>query len=135
MIKFSEVKVGDYLMAEYEGQQVKGEVTRINRDEKQVGVHNGVQEFFFSVDHLHPIPLNEEELLALNFEREDVGNNAVKYKKGAFRIVLLQKGNFSEMEIWYREDRRHNPNIHFVHQLQNHYYDMTKVHLTSEAMA
>lgn len=132
MIKFNDIKIGDFVMGEYEGQMWEGEVTRLNGDEKQVEVKTDVQEFWFNTDHLHPIPLNEEQLMKLSFTKQENGDNSTKYMKGAFRIVLPTRGDFSHMEMWYREDKRHNPNVHFVHQLQNQYLDMTKVHLTKE---
>lgn len=133
MIKFNDIKIGDFVMGEYEGKMWEGEVTRLNGDEKQVCVKTEVQEFWFETDHLHPIPLNEEQLLKLSFTKQENGETT-KYMKGAFRIVLPHTGDFSKMEMWYREDKRHNPNVHFVHQLQNHYLDMTKVHLTKDPM-
>ncbi len=133
MIKFSDIKIGDFVMGEYDGKMWEGEVTRLNGDEKQVCVQTDVQEFWFETDHLHPIPLNEEQLLKLSFTKQENGETT-KYMKGAFRIVLPHTGDFSKMEIWYREDKRHNPDVHYVHQLQNHYLDMTKVHLTKDPM-
>ncbi|MBC7904096.1 MAG: hypothetical protein H7Y27_11765, partial [Gemmatimonadaceae bacterium] len=53
----------------------------------------------------------------------------VKYMKGAFRVVVPSRDNFSDIEIWYREDRRHFNHALFVHELQNHHYSMTKVEL------
>jgi hypothetical protein len=135
MIKFSEIKVGDYVLAEYEGQQRNGEVTRLNGDEKQVCVETDVQEFWYETAHLFPIALNDESLTWLNFTKEDREDGSVKYKKGSFRLVVPKKGDFSSIEMWYREDKRHHPDVHFVHQLQNHYNDMVKVHLTNEVMA
>lgn len=134
MIKFSDIKTGDFIMGEYEGKMWEGEVTRLNGDEKQVCVETGVQEFWFEQDHLYPIPLNEEQLLKLNFTKHENGDGSVKYLKGAFRLLIPHQGDFSKLEIWYREDKRHNPNIHYVHQLQNHYFEMTKVHLTKEPL-
>ena len=135
MIKFNDIKIGDFVMGEYEGKMWEGEVTRLNGNEKQVEVKTEVQEFWFEQEHLYPIPLTEEELLKLSFTKaEDNGGASVKYMKGSFRIVLPVKGDFSKMEMWYREDIRHNPNVHFVHQLQNHYLDMTKIHLTKNPM-
>ena len=61
-------------------------------------------------------------------------DGSVKYLKGSFRLVTPNKGDFSHIEMWYREDRRHNPDVHFIHQLQNHYLDMTKVHLTKDVI-
>lgn len=135
MIKFNEIKVGDYVVVEYGGQKRDGEVTRLNGDEKQVCVETEVQEFWYETDQLFPIPLSDEELMKLNFSKEEQGDGSVKYKKGSFRLVTPAKDDFSTLEMWWREDRRLHPNVHYVHQLQNHYLDMTKIHLTKELMA
>ena len=50
--------------------------------------------------------------------------------KGAFRVHLNQPNDFSSLDFWYREDRRHVNEHLAVHQLQNYYLSMTKVHLT-----
>lgn len=134
MIKFSDIKIGDYVNAEFDGKLTTGEVVRLNGDEKQVCVKTNVQEFWFSTDHLYPIDLSEDALLNLSFAKQANDDGSVKYMKGSFRIVTPVAGDFSKMEIWYREDRRHNPDVHFVHQLQNQYLDMTKIHLTAEPM-
>jgi hypothetical protein len=81
---------------------------------------------------LHPIPINDAELTAMHFDKEVFDDGAIKYKKEAFRIVIAKADDFSNMDIWYREDRRHHPAIQYIHELQNHYHDMTKVHLTAE---
>ncbi len=132
MIKFNDIKIGDFVQAEYEGQLTTGEVVNLNGDEKQVCVLTDVQEFWFETDHLHPITLDEAALLNLGFSKEPQSDGSAKYKKGSFRIVTPISGDFSKMEMWYREDKRHNPNVHYVHQLQNQYLDMTKIHLTRE---
>lgn len=134
MIKYNEIKIGDYLKAEYEGKMWEGEVVNLNGDEKQVCVKTAVQEFWFETDHLYPIDLTEDALLKLAFTKQVNGDNSVKYMKGSFRIVTPVAGDFSQLEIWYREDRRHNPEVKYVHQLQNHYLDMTKIHLTDAKM-
>ena len=134
MIKFSEIKIGDYVRAEYEGKTWEGEVTRLNGDEKQVEVKTEVQSFWFETDKLHPIVLNEDVLLNLGFKKHVNDDGSVKYMKGSFRIVTPVADDFSRMEMWYREDRRHNPDVHHVHQLQNQYLDMTKIHLTDDPM-
>jgi hypothetical protein len=134
MIKFSDIKMGDYLMGEFEGKMWTGEVVRLNNEDKQVCVETDVQEFWFSPEHLHPIPLSDEALRNLSFEREELEDGRVKYKKASFRLVIRKKDDFSNIDIWYREDRRHNPDIHYVHQLQNAHLQMTKIHLTREAV-
>ncbi|TAH09766.1 MAG: hypothetical protein EAZ12_05810 [Sphingobacteriia bacterium] len=134
MIKFSNIQIGDYMMGEYEGKMWEGEVTRLNGDEKQVCLKTEVQEFWFSIDHLYPITLNEEALLNLRFTKQSNEDGSVKYSKGSFRIVTPKAGDFSSIEMWYREDKRHHPDVHFVHQLQNQYHDMTKIFLTRDPM-
>ena len=135
MIKFQDIKVGDYLMADNDGDIRKGEVTNLNGDEKQVCVDTGIQEFWFETNQLKAIPLDDEELTNLKFTRQENEDGSVKYLKGAFRILLPAKGNFSTLEIWYRDERRHIMQPLSVHQLQNHFYDMTKVQLNNKSFA
>lgn len=128
MIKFNELKPGDLVMAEYEGQKWEGVVKELNHNEKEVCVETEVQDFWFTPEHLFPIPLNEQQLFNLGFQKVDNGNGA-KYMRDSFRLQIPSKDDFSNIEIWWREDRRslHHPIT--VHELQNHYYEMTKVEL------
>ena len=135
MIKFQDIKVGDYLMADNDGDILQGEVTNLNGDEKQVCVDTGIQEFWFETNQLKAIPLDEEQLENLKFTQQQNEDGTVKYLKGAFRIQLPAKGNFSTLEIWYRDEKRHIMQPLSVHQLQNHFYEMTKVHLNNESFA
>lgn len=129
MIKFSNIKPADIVMAEYEGQKMIGTVTDLNREDKQVCVETAVQEFWFSPDQLHPIPLDETQLQMLGFQKQPQPDGSTKYLKDSFRIMVPPGGDFSKMDIWWREDRRHLTSAIAVHELQNHYYDMTKVEL------
>ena len=133
MIKFQEIKVGDYLLADNDGDVKRGEVTNLNGDEKQVCVDTGDQEFWYETSQLSPIPLDESQLLDLKFNKELNGNGTVKYLKGAFRLLLAAPDDFSRLEIWYRDERRHIMQPINVHQLQNHFLEMTKVHLNDES--
>ena len=132
MIKFHEVKVGDYLIADNDGDNRRGEVTNLNGDEKQVCVDTG-QEFWYETSQLIAIPLNEEELMSLKFHKQVNDDGTVKYLKGAFRILIPKETDFSRMEIWYRDETRHILQPINVHNLQNHFYEMTKVHLNDES--
>ncbi len=135
MIHFHELKLGDYVIAEFEGKKSDGEVTRLNHDEKQICVETDVQEFWYEQDQLYPMPITDESLQKLNFVKEKMPDGSVKYKKGSFRIVIPRENDFASLEMWYREDKRHHPDVHYIHQLQNHYLQMTKIHLTNEVMA
>ena len=133
MIKFNELKAGDYVLAESDGQAWAGEVTDFNHDEKEISVYNGVQDFWFKDEDLYPLPLDENQLLRLKFQKHVNEDGSVKYMKGAFRIQTPQQGNFSNFEIWYRDEKRHIMQPISVHNLQNHFYEMTKVHLNDES--
>lgn len=133
MIKFNELQQGCYVMAQYEERTVQGEVTELKRDQKLACINDGVQDFWFDADHLQPIPITHNELLKLNFTFQLNDDGTVKYSKGAFRIQLQAANQFTNYEIWYREDKRKIHQLIHIHELQNLYNDMTKVYLTSEA--
>lgn len=132
MIKFQEIKVGDYLIADNDGDKKQGEVTNLNHDEKQVCVNTGAQDFWYETEQLSPIPLDEEQLDRLKFQRQVNEDGSVKYMKGAFRMLVPAGGDLSRFEIWYRDERRQIMQPINVHNLQNHFYEMTKVHLNDE---
>ncbi|MGB4846116.1 MAG: hypothetical protein WBP16_16735 [Ferruginibacter sp.] len=132
MIQFHEIKVGDYLIADNDGDKKQGEVTDLNGNEKQVCVNTGAQDFWYETEQLSPIPLDDEQLMKLKFQKEENGDGTVKYMKGAFRMMLPAKDSFSKFEVWYRDEHRQVLQPINVHQLQNHYYEMTKVHLNDE---
>lgn len=134
MIKFNELKQGDYVLAETDGQAFQGEVTNFNYDEKEISVYNGVQEFYFKSEDLYPIPLDEEQLFKLKFSKQVNDDGSIKYSKGAFRIQTREQDNFSNFEIWYRNEKRIILHHIAVHELQNHYLAMTKVHLTDDVI-
>jgi hypothetical protein len=131
MIKFSELKPGDIILADYEDRKWEGIVKELNREDREVCVETDVQKFWFTPDNLHPIMLDDEQLRKLHFEKQEK-DGIVKYLKGAFRIQLSQNKGFSDFEMWYREDRRHIKQPIAVHELQNHYYQMTKVELNED---
>ena len=127
MLKLGELKEGDMVRIEDEGVSREGTVVDISREEKQALINNGVQEFWYDLDQIYPVPLDDEQLTRLGFVKE-VDGDSVKYMKGPFRIVIVNN-NFSDIEMWYREDRRHFNTPIGVHHLQNLYHNMTKVHL------
>ncbi len=131
MIKFSELKPGDIVLADYEGKQWEGIVKDLNREDKEVCVETDVQQFWFTPDQLYPVLLDDSQLQKLHFEKQE-SDGTVKYKKDAFRILLSKDKGFSDFEMWYREDRRHIKQPLAVHELQNHYYQMTKVELNED---
>ncbi|MFN4286416.1 MAG: hypothetical protein ACK4E8_10685 [Lacibacter sp.] len=131
MIKISDLKEGDLLLVNNEGVTMEGEVTEVDPVQKLVKVATGEgNEFWYEAEALTPIPLSDAALKKLHFERVDEPDGGVKYMKGAFRVHIKRPDDFSSLDFWYREDRRHVNEHLAVHQLQNYYLSMTKVHLT-----
>lgn len=128
MLKLSDLKPGDIISINDEGVQREGTVVKISHEEHQALVNNGIQEFWYSLDELKAIPLDENQLDLLGFTKEEQ-NGGMKYKKDSFRLVTPKKGDFSNIEMWWREDRRHFSFPLGVHELQNLHLSMTKVHL------
>jgi len=128
MLKISALKHGDIIMVNDDGVMREGVVTKIDHGEHLACVDNGIQEFWYEESEMEPLPINEESLLNLGFTKEEE-NGGVKYKKDSFRLVTPHKGDFSNIEMWWREDRRHFNTPIGVHDLQNLHLDMTKIPL------
>ena len=129
MIPFHELRIGDIVLIEFNGQRMEGEVTDKADADRLICVDNEVQGFWYTPDDLVGIPLDENQLMKFGFEKEVQPDGSIKYLRGPFRILLPQAGSFAHFEMWYREDRRHIIEHISVHQLQNHYHQMTKVDL------
>ncbi len=129
MLKLGELKAGDIIKVNDDGVEREGAVLEISHEQHQALVDNGVQEFWYSPEDMFPIPVDEHQLLKLGFQMQDLNGDGRKYMKGAFRIVTPKIGDFSNIEMWYREDRRHFNYPIGVHQLQNLHLQMTKVPL------
>lgn len=133
MLKFSDLKIGDYVIASNDGDARRGEITNLNGNEKQVCVDTGAQSFWYETDQLEALPITDEELRSLKFHRETQEDGTIKYMKGAFRMLVPKEGDFSRLEIWYRDEQRHIVHPIHLHELQNHFYEMTKVYLNNES--
>lgn len=129
MVKISELKPGNLVVVEYEDRRWEGIVTDVNREDKEVGVDTGVQEFWFRLEHVYPVPMSDAALFKLGFSKEFLENGMVKYIRGPFRMLVKDDGKFAPLEIWYREDRRYFNEPIYIHDLQNKYLEMTKVDL------
>lgn len=132
MLKFNELKKGDYVIADFDGNKQVGMVTGLMLGAHDVCINNGVQEFWFSPKDLTAVDITDEELDRLKFKKQTNEDGTIKYMKGAFRMVTAGVGNFEKMEIWYRDEKRHIQHPIKLHQLQNHFYEMTKVHLNED---
>ena len=69
MIRMQELKRGDFVLADYDGVRSEGVVKDLNWEDKEVCLETDVQEFWFKPEVLHAIPLSEEQLQKLNFQK------------------------------------------------------------------
>ena len=132
MVRITEFKQGDIVHVTDAGVERVGVVTGITREDNMVCIDTGVQEFWFAPEDIIPVPLTESQLInTLGFEKEETADG-MKYKKGPFRVVVHDPGNYTNIDVWYREDHRHFNHPIYVHELQNHHLQMTKVPLEAE---
>lgn len=128
MLKIGDLKSGDIVLLNDQGIMREGKVVNVSNEQNQVLVNNGIQEFWYNPEDMTAVPLDESQLIKFGFSKEEE-NGSVKYKLESFRLVTPKKGDFSNIEMWWREDKRHFGFPLSVHELQNLYLDMTKVHL------
>ena len=128
MLKINELKSGDVIMVNDDGVMREGRVVSTSLEENQALVNNGIQDFWYSPEDMTPVNLSEEHLMRFGFTKEEL-DGGVKYKKDSFRLLTPKKGDFSNVEMWWREDRRHFGMPIGVHHFQNLFMDMTKIHL------
>lgn len=131
MIKFNELKQGGHVITDFDGDKRRGEVEELKNASKQVMINTGIQSFWFDTGkgQLTPIAVTEAELFNFKFHKHVNDDGTVKYMKGAFRMLIPKEGDFSRMEIWYRDEQRHILEPIPLHVLQNHFFEMTKVFL------
>ncbi len=128
MLKINDLKAGDIISVSDDGVMREGTVVSVSHEENQALVDNGIQEFWYSPEEMNPILVDESQLMKLGFEKEEI-DGAMKYRKGVFRLVTPKKGDFSNIEMWYREDRRHFSFPLGIHELQNLHMAMSKIPL------
>ncbi|MGE5521664.1 MAG: hypothetical protein ACM3VS_17205 [Candidatus Dadabacteria bacterium] len=134
MVRLTDLKEGDIVHVVHDGVDREGEVLEITREENLACVDNGIQEFWYPLDEIRPVPLTGQRLIDLfGFEQEETPDG-VKYKKGAFRVMIHDPGNNTNVDVWYREDHRHFNHPIYIHELQNHHLQMTKVPLERVAV-
>lgn len=127
-MKLSELRAGDWVILNDEGVEREGTVISVSNEDHKVQVNNGVQDFWYTVDFIKPLPLTEKQLMRLGFEKME-SDGMAKYGKGAFRVATPSSEDFSKIKVWYREDNRFFDHPISVSHLQNIHYEMTKVQL------
>lgn len=133
MLQFQEIKKGNYFIVGSDGDMKTCTVVDKNRYNNQVCLFNGVQDFWYDIKELKSIPLNEKTIMQMKFSKQVNPDGTIKYCKGAFRALIPKEGDFSRMEIWYRDEHRIISKPLCLHEMQNHFQSMTKVLLNENA--
>jgi hypothetical protein len=133
MIRLQDVKTGDTVLVAYEGDLLEGKVLEVNQEDKQVCVlTHEQQEFWYDLESLYPIPLDETQLLRLKFQKDETqssNGSGVVYVRGPFSVRLYKEGGQDITRLDYRDEHREIKGLLTVNQLQNHYHGMTNFHL------
>ncbi|HMP93930.1 MAG TPA: hypothetical protein PKD90_13700 [Phnomibacter sp.] len=128
MIKFKELRPGNWVLVKNEGTWMEGVVTNVNADDGgQIEVETGVQKAWYEIEEVQSLPLSEDHLLKMGFEKEVMESGNVKYKYGPFRVLISPKARFTDFLMWYREEKCHITYPMTVNQFQNRYEEMVKV--------
>lgn len=133
MIRLHDVKTGDTVLVKYEGDLLEGKVLEVNSEDKQACVlTHEQQEFWYSLEDLYAIPLDETQLLRLKFQKDEVqssNGSGVVYVRGPFSVRMYKQEGQDITRLDYRDEHREIKGQLTVNQLQNHYHGMTNFHL------
>jgi hypothetical protein len=132
MINLHDVKAGDTVLVEYEGEKREGLVVEVNREDKQACIQTGEQEFWYDLTDLYSLPLDEEQLFKLKFTKENIDpapDNRRLYVRGPFSVMFHTLDGREATRLDYRDEHREIKGTLTVNQLQNHYHEMTNFHL------
>jgi hypothetical protein len=133
MIRLHDVKTGDTVLVKYEGDLLEGKVLEVNAEDKQACVlTHEQQEFWYSLEDLYAIPLDETQLLRLKFQKDEIqssNGSGVVYVRGPFTVRLYKQEGQDITRLDYRDEHREIKGQLTVNQLQNHYHGMTNFHL------
>jgi hypothetical protein len=128
MINLGALKPGNRVMVENEGAWMPGTVTGVNADDGgQIEVETGVQQQWYEIEEVAAIPLSDDQMTLLGFEKEVMESGNIKYKHGPFRVLVSPKAQFTDFLMWYREEKCHITYSMTVHQFQNRYEEMVKI--------
>ena len=72
MLKLGDLKQGDVISVNDDGVEREGVVVRVSHEDHKVLVDNGIQEFWYTLDEVKPIPLDESQLMALGLPKKSL---------------------------------------------------------------
>lgn len=133
MISLHHLKAGDTVITSYAGVEKPGKVLQVDHEDKKVLVttDNDTNEFWYDLDNLYSIPLDEATLLRLQFHVDSGQSNTGSklYVRGPFSVRIHANGSQPLLQLHYRDETRNLNAPITLNELQNHYHGMTNFHL------
>jgi hypothetical protein len=133
MLHLHDLKIGDRVMADFEDKKYKGTVEEISFEKVCVMLDDNDQQNWYEPAQLEPIPLTPEGLASFGFVKSlepELDGNGQAWVRGPFILSYVEKGNNQHIILDYlSEQPREIKDGLYVHQLQHHYHEMTKVFL------
>ena len=131
MLKLTELKEGDIVMVDFEGQMRVGDIMEISFGDKKARVAHGENDFWYDFDHILAVPFDEPHLVELGFRKvEGVNRDGDLYERGPFSVQVVRNGQDRHYLLHYRDETRHIHDLKYLHQFQHHYKGMTNFELT-----
>ena len=130
MLKLTELKSGDIVLADFEGQLRVGDVLDVSYGDKKALVAHDESEFWYDLNNIYAVPLEDGILSELGFAKSNGNPNASVYQRGPFTLEWVNNGEDAHSLLHYRDETRHVHNLKYLHELQNHYKGMTNFELS-----
>jgi hypothetical protein len=130
MLKLNELKAGDIVLADFEGQKRVGDVIEVSRGDHKARIAHDETEYWYDLNDVYAVPLDDAILTELGFTQAESGADGILYVRGPFSLQLVTAGEDKHSLLHYRDETRHVHNLTYLHELQNHYKGMTNHELS-----
>jgi hypothetical protein len=130
MLKLTELKAGDIVLADFEGQMRVGDVLDVSWGDKKALIAHNESEFWYEINNIYAVPLDHDILTELGFSRANGNTTGTVYQRGPFTLEIVDNGQDNHSLLHYRDETRHVHGLKYLHQLQKHYKGMTNFERT-----
>ena len=71
MLKLTELKAGDIVLADFEGQMRVGDVLDVSWGDKKALIAHNESEFWYEINNIYAVPLDHDILTELGYSHSD----------------------------------------------------------------
>lgn len=133
MIHLHDLKAGDWVLADYEGNRYEGSAEELSYEKVYIRIAFNDHLNWYDPKELEPVPLTEEQLVSFGFVKSTdpiMGGKGEAWIRGPFKVIYPEKNNTQHiiLECLPEQPRELKQGL-MVHELQHHYHGMTKVFL------